>query len=162
MFRLYDALLFPPRVVSPDACVSCQFKVHNNMDDVLLEDVSVKMDCDMEGLEEEGCIPIKTLQSSETLSTYVIFAKDPDTFLTGVSQEFGMDQPPPSSERKQREIPFLPTNRTPTPPPPPGPTPPPPSPPSTTSTTDLNKQAGHAKRWRHTNQPAFMGPPPWR
>ena len=60
-----------------------EFRVHNNMDDVLLENVSIHMDCEMEGLEEEGGIPIKDLASGESKSAYVTFAKDPDSFLTG-------------------------------------------------------------------------------
>mmetsp|Transcript_32897 Transcript_32897/g.53731 ORF Transcript_32897/g.53731 Transcript_32897/m.53731 type:complete len:748 (+) Transcript_32897:1-2244(+) len=60
-----------------------EFRVNNNMDDVLLENISINMDCEMEGLEEEGGIPIKDLKSGESKSAYVTFAKDPDSFLTG-------------------------------------------------------------------------------
>lgn len=60
-----------------------EFRVNNNMDDVLLEAVTVKMDAEMDGLEEDSHIPIPSLKSGDVQSTYVIFNKDADNFPTG-------------------------------------------------------------------------------
>jgi len=38
--------------------------------------VSVKLDCDVDGLVAETHIPIKHLKSHEVESTYIVFSKD--------------------------------------------------------------------------------------
>eukprot|EP00906_Rhabdomonas_costata_P003965 RCo005954 len=59
------------------------FSVHNNMDDVLLENVTIKMDGSIDGLWQKSQVPIKSLASGAVATCFVVFGRQPDAFPTG-------------------------------------------------------------------------------
>eukprot|EP01004_Peranema_trichophorum_P005306 NODE_416_length_2792_cov_57.571750_g357_i0.p1 GENE.NODE_416_length_2792_cov_57.571750_g357_i0~~NODE_416_length_2792_cov_57.571750_g357_i0.p1 ORF type:complete len:859 (+),score=167.60 NODE_416_length_2792_cov_57.571750_g357_i0:66-2642(+) len=66
----------------PDRII-IEFNVNNNMDDVVLEKVSVKMDGVLEGLDEAGVFPITSLKTGEIGSCYIVLNKEANVFPTG-------------------------------------------------------------------------------
>lgn len=63
--------------------VVIEFCVHNNMDDVELENIRVKVDGTLDGMYETGMVPIKHLKTGDEGSCYVVFSKEEGVFPTG-------------------------------------------------------------------------------